>query len=210
MVRLLLLCAFSIGFVAYLFAQKPDSIAKTIDNQSSSSDTIPISVPLIVLSGDTLPVVEMNPIMVYPPYEFKNKRQRKRYSRLVYNIQVVYPYAKLAAKKLKEFEKALDTIPSQKGRRKFARKAEKELENEFGDDLRKLTFSQGKILIKLIDRETGNSSYTLVQELRGKFTAFIWQTLARLFGYNLKQKYDPDGKDKEIEEIIHLIDDGYF
>jgi hypothetical protein len=210
MVRLLFLCIILSAVAGHSFAQKLDSARVMTKDQITSEDTIPVTVPMIVLSGDTLPVVEMNPIMIYPPYEFKNKRQHRRYTRLVYNIQVAYPYAKLAAKKLKEFEKALDTIASKKAQRKFARQAEKELEDEFGDELKKLTFSQGKILIKLIDRETGNSSYEIVQELRGKFTAFIWQTLARLFGYNLKQQYDPEGKDKEIEEIIHLIDEGYF
>ena len=210
MVRLLLAGLFLMGSTLLLKAQDPDSVFIQSLIPEKPVDTIPFSVQLIVLSGDTLPVVEMNPIMIYPPYEFKNKRQRKRYSRLVYNIQVVYPYAKMAAEKLREFEKALDTITTNRERREFARQAEKELEEEFGDELRKLTFTQGKILIKLIDRETGTSSYVIVQEIRGKFTAFIWQTLARLFGYNLKQEYDPEGEDKEIEEIIHLIDDGYF
>ena len=103
MARLVFLCILFIGFTASAVAQKPDSVIVPVFNKGLVIDTIPYAVPLIILSGDTLPVVEMNPILIYPPYEFKNKRQRKRYSRLVYNIQVVYPYAKLAAEKLKGF-----------------------------------------------------------------------------------------------------------
>lgn len=173
-------------------------------------DTLPKTVPAIILEGDTLPLVEVKSSQIYPPAEFKNNRQRKQYSRLVYNVQIVYPFARLAAKKLVEYQQVLDTITSEKERKLFTKEAEKLLQAEFEDDIRDLTFSQGKILIKLIYRETGNSSFEIVQELRGKFTAFIWQTLARLFGYNLKQGYDPQGEDREIEEIILLINEGYF
>ena len=88
------------------------------------------------------------------------------------------------------------------------KQAEDELKAEFEGDLKKLSFKQGIILIKLVDRETGNTSYELVQELRGNFTAFFWQTFARLFGYNLKVKYDPLGDDKEIEDIVVMIENG--
>lgn len=88
--------------------------------------------------------------------------------------------------------------------------AEKELEDEFGNDIRDLTFSQGKILIKLIYRETGNSSFEIVKELRGGFTAFIFQTLASLFGYNLKTTYDPEGEDQAIEKVVQMIEAGAF
>jgi len=173
-------------------------------------DTLPKVVPGKILDGDTVPLVEIKSVFVYPPYEFKNRRQEHRYSRLVYNIQKVYPYAKMAGQKLDELQLVMDTITGEKERKRFAKEAEKQLEDEFGDDLRDLTFSQGKILLKLIYRQTGNSSFELVEELRGKFTAFVWQTLASIFGYNLKTGYDPNGEDRQIEEIILLIDQGYF
>ena len=191
----------TVVFVAFFFlqpviAQEPDSIAKVVPGK--------------IIDGDTVPLVEVKTAYVYPPHEFKRKRQRIRYSKLVYNVQKVYPYAKIAAIKLAEYQKVMDTITTKKGRKAFAKKAEKALQKEFGQEVRSFTFSQGKILIKLIYRETGNSSYELVKEIRGKFTAFIWQTLATLFGYNLKTGYDPNGEDKLIEEIVKLIDDGYF
>ena len=88
------------------------------------------------------------------------------------------------------------------------KKAEDELESQFGDEIRDLTFSQGKILLKLIYRETGSSSFDIVKELRGNFTAFIWQMLARVFGYDLKVTYDPAGDDQTIERIVLMIESG--
>jgi hypothetical protein len=88
------------------------------------------------------------------------------------------------------------------------KQAEEEIEAEYGQELRDLTISQGKILIKLIDRETGNSSYDLVADLRGEFRAVFYQAFARIFGYNLKIKYDPEGEDKDIELIVRMIENG--
>lgn len=173
-------------------------------------DTLPKVVPGKIIDGDTVPLVEVKSVYVYPPYEFKNRRQEHRFTRLVYNIKKVYPYAKLAGEKLQEFQRIMDTITNERGKKQFAKEAQKKLEDEFGDDIKDLTFSQGKILIKLIYRQTGNSSFEIVRELRGKFTAFIWQTIASLFGYDLKNGYDPNGEDRQIEEIILLIDQGYF
>ncbi|MBE0646724.1 MAG: DUF4294 domain-containing protein [Bacteroidales bacterium] len=177
---------------------------------AQEADTLPKVVPGQILDGDTVPLVQVKSTYVYPPYEFKNRRQEHRYSRLVYNIQKVYPYAKLAGEKLLEFQLVMDTITNERDRKRYAKEAEKKLEDQFGDDIRDLTFSQGKILVKLIYRQTGNSSFEIVKELRGKFTAFVWQTLASLFGYDLKTGYDPNGEDRQIEEIIILIDQGYF
>ena len=130
------------------------------------------------------------------------------YGRLVYNVKKVYPYAKLAAVKLTEYEHALDTIPTEKGRRKFLKAAEKDLKARFEDEIKDLNFTQGKILIKLVYRQTGNSTFDIVRELRGGFNAFIYQTVARIFGYDLKIQYDPEGNDKAIEHIVQLIDEG--
>ena len=122
----------------------------------------------------------------------------------------MYPYAKLAGLKLKEYEMVLREAKNDRERRKIMKKAEEELNAQFGPELKKLNFSQGKILIKLIDRETGNSSYALLQDLRGKFTAFVWQQFARIFGYNLKIRYNPSNEDRQIEEIVLRIESGGF
>ena len=103
---------------------------------------------------------------------------------------------------------ALDTIKNEKERKIFIRKSEKELDAQFGDQIRDMTYLQGKILIKLIYRETGASTFQIVREMKGGFSAFVWQTLARIFGYDLKTVYDPNGEDEPIERIVKMIDAG--
>jgi hypothetical protein len=110
--------------------------------------------------------------------------------------------------KLREYDAELKKLKTDHQRRKFMKKVEDELREEFEGELRELTVRQGIILIKLIDRETGDTSYELVKQFRGAFSAFFWQSIARLFGHNLKLKYDPDGEDKMIEEIVLLIENG--
>ena len=161
-----------------------------------------------IVDGDTLPHVNIEEVVVVPPYRFKNKRQVKRYSRLVRNVKVTLPYARKAAAQLQKLNDELATIEGEKARKAFLKEAEKELFDEFEKPLRKLTFSQGRMLIKLIDRETGDTSYALIKEYKGGFTAFFWQSVARVFGSNLKSEYDQAGDDRMIEHIIILIDNG--
>jgi hypothetical protein len=175
---------------------------------ASSQDTTKIDNPVKIIDGDTLALIDVKPVVIFPPATATTKRELARYGRLVYNVKKVYPYAKLAGQKLKEYKTILDTISTEKARKVFTKKAEKELEDQFGDEIRDLSFSQGKILIKLIYRETGNSTFDIVKELRGGFTAFIWQTLARIFGYDLKTNYDPGGDDQPIEQIVLMIEEG--
>ncbi len=161
-----------------------------------------------IIDGDTVPYFVLSTITVTAPMYFVSAADKAKFDRLVRNVKKVYPYAKLAGIKLREYNDILSKAPNDAERRKIMKRAEKEIKDQFGDELRQLTFSQGKILIKLLYRETGNSSYELVQELRGKFVAFFYQTFARLFGYNLKTKYDPEGEDKPIEIIVNLIEKG--
>ncbi len=161
-----------------------------------------------VIDGDTIPIVPLKQVYVYSFKIIESKKQARKYSRLIRNVKRVYPLAKLAGIKLREYEEILIKATSDRERKKIMKQAEKELKENYGGELRKLTFSQGKILIKLVDRETGNSSYDLVAELRGKFVAFFWQTFARLFGFNLKTEYDPEGEDKQIEMIVRMIENG--
>ena len=177
-------------------------------NQGLSQKVDGIVVFARIIDGDTVPIIPLPEINVYSFKIIKSKRKARQLSRIIKNVKKVYPYAKLAGIKLKEYNEIFSTMVSEKEKRKLLRQVEKELKYEFGDDLRSLTFSQGKILIKLVDRETGNSSFELVQELRGKFIAFFWQSFARIFGYNLKTKYDPEGEDKNIEIIVLMIENG--
>lgn len=161
-----------------------------------------------VVNGDTIPFIAIREVVVFPPKEFKNQRDLKRYRKLVRNIKRVYPYAKLGNIRLIEINNYMTTLETEQEQKKYIKAAEKELLGEFEEELKALTFSQGKLLIKLIDRETGETSYELVKELRGSFSAFMYQSIARIFGANLKKGYDPEGEDKLIEEIILRYENG--
>lgn len=160
-----------------------------------------------VMDGDTIPLIQLKEVAIFPPLNFDNRRERRRFNKLVKHIKKVYPYAKLASIKLKEYEKKMKG-KNEREQKQLIKQAEKEIRNEFEGDLKKLTFTQGRILLKLIDRETGNTSYHLVEDLRGKFLAFFLQSFARIFGYNLKKEYDPDGRDANIELIVLMIENG--
>ncbi|MBI5219331.1 MAG: DUF4294 domain-containing protein [Bacteroidia bacterium] len=163
---------------------------------------------MIVIDGDTMPHMDLRQVLVFPEFKFKTKRQAQKFDKLIFNVKKVYPYAKLAGAKLREIETNLGYITTESLRKFYVKDEERKLKQEFEEDLKKLTISQGKILIKLIDRETGRTTYQLVKDLRGSLSAFIWQTLARLFGSDLKAEYDPEGDDKKIEIVIQLIENG--
>lgn len=181
-------------------------LSLSANSQHEPMDRIVVHARMV--DGDTMPVIQLEEVKIYSLRPYKSKRQARKMTKLIRNVKIVYPYAKLAGIKLSEYEDILAGIEDKKERRKVMKKAEDELEEEFGDDLRELTFSQGKILIKLVYRETGHSSYDLVAELRGKFRAFFWQAFARIFGFNLKNEYDPEGDDAEIEFIVKMIEAG--
>lgn len=161
-----------------------------------------------VTEHDTIIIIHLPEYCVSAKVPRKLRISNRKYSKLVYHVKKVYPYAKLAGAKLKEYEVVLLAAEDERERKQLMKQAEEELMEEFEGELKKLTFKQGHILIKLIDRETGNSSFVLIQELRGKFKAFFWQAFARFFGYNLKEEYDPYGKDSDIENIVIMIENG--
>ncbi|MFC2100586.1 DUF4294 domain-containing protein [Bacteroidota bacterium] len=162
----------------------------------------------VIIEGDTMPVIHLPSVTIFPAYQFKSKTELRRFTRLLRNVKKVYPFAKLAGIKFEEYNELLVNVNSEREKKKIMKHIEKDLKSEFEDDLRQLTFTQGRILIKLIDRETSNSSFEIVQEFRGKFVAFFWQSIARIFGYNLKIKYDPKGEDAPIEGIVRRIEAG--
>jgi len=172
------------------------------------ADSINLILQHRIIENDTVPHVNLEEVQVIPPYKFKNKRHKRRYGKLVRNVKVVLPYARRAGEKINTINEHLATLTNEKEKKHFLNAAEEELFNEFEKPLRKLTYSQGRLLIKLINRETGNTTYALIKQYKGGFTAFFWQGVARLFGSNLKSEYERDGDDKMIEHIILLIDNG--
>lgn len=152
-----------------------------------------------------LPEVDIDLMNRY--YEITETRQGRR---LVSNVRKVYPYARLASDKLQEYDTILAHAANDAERRQLMKQAEKEITDQYTEELEHLTFTQGAILIRLIDRETGSTSYKLVQELRGKVRAFFYQGFARLWGYNLKTEFDPknDPEDEQIDVIATLLERG--
>ena len=162
-----------------------------------------------VEQGDTLYYVQLREVVIRAPRKFKNAADERQFWRLVYNVKKVYPYAKLSGKKLHELNERYLEIDSEKDRKAYSKKIEDELKVEFEGELRKLTVTQGRILLRLVDRETGNTTYEILQDFRGSLSAVFWQTIARVFGSNLKTRYDPSsGEDKTIEQIIGQIEEG--
>lgn len=162
----------------------------------------------MVLGKDTTAVIGLPVANIYSTRVFKDLEDEKRFKRLIYNIKKVYPYAKKAGE---NYENYLRIIEAEKRRGKQLRAMapiESELKKEYAAQLKKLTFNQGRLLIKLLDRETKRSSYELIKTFRGGFKAFWWQTFASTFNMSLKTEYDPEGEDWEIELVVKMIENG--
>src|SRR5690554_1123657 len=164
----------------------------------------------IIRNGDTIIHKNLIEITVLPEKEFKNARQERRYNRFVHKVKKVYPYARIAGDMLNEYEPKFLALETDKERRQMMKELEQQLLDEYKDDMKKMTLSEGRLLLKLIDRETSRTSYTLIREFRGGVSATFWQGLARLFGSNLKSEYEPHGEDRTLEEIVRLIEVGYL
>jgi hypothetical protein len=181
------------------------------DSIRQKNDTLPnrpYVLQQVERDGITMPEVEIKEVTVFARPKGSGNRELRKYERLVYNIKKVYPYALMVRVKLLRINNELQKISGERDRKKYVKDVEKEIFAEYEDDIRDMTISQGKLLIKLIDRETKNTSYDLIREYRGKFSAAFWQGIARIFGTNLKDEYDAAGDDALIEEIINEIDAG--
>lgn len=158
--------------------------------------------------GETLPEIEIKEVNIVGKRKLSSTIQYWRYERLVYNVRTVYPYAVLVRNKLNDVNSTLEQIKGEKERKDYIKNVEKQVFKDYEGDMKEMTITQGRILIKLIDRETQNTSYELIREYRGKITAAFWQGIARIFGSNLKEEYDPYGEDAIIEKIVEEIEAG--
>ena len=184
------------------------SICLFIINSAFSQENTPFLVyGKIMDNGDTIPVIHLKEITIFN-WKTTSRSEERRLTKLMKNVKIAYPYARLAGIKLEEYSEILAQAPDDRSRRQIMKQVEDELDAEYGQELRELTVSQGKILLKLVDRETGNSSYDLVADLRGEFRAVFYQAFARIFGLNMKLRYDPEGEDSEIEYILKMIENG--
>jgi hypothetical protein len=168
-------------------------------------DTINVAVTNI--DNVLVPWVGLPEVSVVATRLFRTPEEKAKYNRLRYNVLKVMPYAMFARQRYALLQTDLAYARSNKEKRQLIKAFEEEIKNMFNREIKKLTITQGGILIKLIDRETGNSSFELVKEMKGGITAFFYQSIARVFGNNLKNKYDPQ-EDRDIESIIRSS--GYY
>lgn len=197
-------------FTACLTAAAQDDV--TSDDNEVGSDS-PAFVPMVkvgkaLVDNDSIQYVELNTLYVYPKLMFKDERQRQAYNRLVANIKKVLPIAKEVNSIIVETYEYLQTLPDKKSKDEHMKRVEKGIRKEYTPRMKKLTYSQGKLLIKLVYRECNSSSYQLIQAFLGPIRAGFYQAFASLFGASLTKKYDPEGVDKYTERIVRQVEAG--
>ena len=162
-----------------------------------------------IQDGDTVPIFHLEPVTIVTKWALLTDKEIKKNQKLIRNVRKTLPYAKEARRRLQEIEKEMAGLPP-KQRKAYIKQYEEEMLAEFTADLEGMTFSQGKVLLKLVDRETGNNSYTLVADLRGKVRATFYNTFARMFGFNMKERFDPrrNKEDNLIDRIARSIELG--
>ncbi|MBO4530035.1 MAG: DUF4294 domain-containing protein [Paludibacteraceae bacterium] len=160
-------------------------------------------------SGDTIPNIWLQPVYVFPKLVFKNEKQEKFYWRTVRDVKKTLPYAKIIAGLVNECDSVMATLKTEKERKEYMKQKEDELVAIYKPIFRKMTLSQGKMMIRLVDRQCAKTSYTLVKQFRGGFRAAFWQGFAKMLGADLKVSYDPnDENDRIVERVIILVEAG--
>lgn len=183
----------------------PEDRAVDMDNPTFVST---VKVGKVLYDNDSIQYVQTNDIYVFPEPEFKNAKQRAAYNRLVYNIKKVLPIAKEANNIIIETYEYLETLPNKKAKDAHMKLVEKDIIKEYKPRMKKLTYAQGKLLIKLIYRECNSSTYNLVKAFLGPVRSGFYQAFAWTFGASLTKKYDPEGVDKLTERVILQVEAG--
>ena len=167
-----------------------------------------VKIGKVLVDGDSIQYMEMNNVYVYPQLTFKNKRQASQYMRLVTNVKKVLPIAKEARMMLIETTEYLETLPNDKAKAEHMKRVEEDIFKTYKPKMKKLTYSQGKLLIKLIDRECHSSSYDMIKSFMGPIRAGFWQVFAWGFGASLKKEYDAEGVDRLTERVVLMVESG--
>lgn len=197
-------------FTACMTAAAQGDITSEENEETTDS---PAFVPMVkvgkaLVDNDSIQYVELNTLYVYPKLTFKDEKQRRAYNRLVANIKKVLPIAKEVNSIIVETYEYLQTLPDKKSKDEHMKRVEKGIRKEYTPRMKKLTYSQGKLLIKLVYRECNSSSYQLIQAFLGPIRAGFYQAFASLFGASLTKKYDPEGVDKYTERIVRQVEAG--
>lgn len=190
------------------FAQKHINPEDRVVDLNSPTFVPMVHIGKAKVGSDSIQYVRTNKIYIFPPMEFKNDKQHQAYNRLVANIKKVLPLAKECNQIILETGAYLQTIPTKKERDAHMKAVEKGLKEEYTPRIKKLTYSQGKLLIKLIDRETHSTGYELIQAFLGPVRAGFYQAFAWVFGASLKKRYDPKGADRLVERIVLQVEAG--
>ncbi|MDR1724397.1 MAG: DUF4294 domain-containing protein [Tannerella sp.] len=162
----------------------------------------------IVEGNDTVPLVILKEVLVFQPLKFKNEKEKIAYDKLVRDVKKTLPYAQLVYGTLIETYEYIETLPNDKAKDAHLKRMEKELFKQYKPELKKMTLSQGKLLIKLIDRECNQTSYNLLGAFLGSFRAGFWNLFAGFFGASLKTRYEPEGQDAMTERVVLLVERG--
>jgi len=160
--------------------------------------------PVKIIGKDTFPVYVMDEAVVEEKLNLEDLQKQKDWNRSLRDVMRVWPYVQVFSAKLAEIEHAMDTLPKNRDKRKFLKEEERKLKADYEDKLKDLNYRQGKLLVKLIDRQTGRTSYQLIKEYKSGLTAMVWQGFASAFDISLKEKYDP-AKEPVLESIIHYL-----
>lgn len=211
--RNIILLVVLLAFIAMsAWAQDNGSRRVNPEDREGDMDT-PTLVPMVKVGkvlhdGDSIQYVELNTLYVYPQPVFADARQRQAYNRLVANIKKVLPIAKEVNAIIIETYEFLQTLPNKKAKDEHMQRVERSIRKEYTPRMKKLTYSQGKLLIKLVYRECNSSSYQLIQAFLGPIRAGFYQAFAALFGASLTKKYDAEGVDKYTERIVRQVEAG--
>ena len=191
-------------FIALFFS----FIAAAAYSQQQTTTINGYMVPLCVYKGDTIPAVQLPNVYIFRPLKFKNEKERREYYRLVRNVKKTLPLAREINRAVIETYEYIEKLTDKTAREKHLKIGEKGLKEQYTPIMKKLTFSQGKLLIKLVNRQTDSSSYELVKAFMGPFKAGFYQTFAALFGASLKKEYHPEGEDRLTERVVLLVENG--
>ena len=183
-------------------AQEQKTAEQVLAEMDSPTFVPTVKVGKVLHEGDSIQYMEMNNVYVYPELTFKNKKQAQSYMRLVNNVKKVLPIAKEARQMLIETTEFLDMLPDEKSKNEHIKRVEEDIFRTYKPKMKKLTYSQGKLLIKLIDRECHSSSYEMIKAFMGPIRAGFWQVFAWGFGASLKKEYDPTGTDRLTERVV--------
>ena len=191
-----------------LLAQEYKTAEEVLAEMDSPTFVPTVKVGKVLYEGDSIQYMEMNNVYVYPELTFKNKKQAETYMRLVTNVKKVLPIAKEARQMLIETTEFLDMLPDDKAKAAHIKRVEEDIFRTYKPKMKKLTYSQGKLLIKLIDRECHSSSYDMIKAFMGPIRAGFWQVFAWGFGASLKKEYDPTGTDRLTERVVLMVEAG--